>query len=66
MPEIDVNIELYCSCGNGLCNQATATHTRNRNEPMFEIEPCQICLDKAEDAGYEKGYAEAERKYNND
>ena len=64
MPEIDVNIELYCSCGEGLCNQSTPTHTKTRGEPMFQIEPCQKCLDRAKDEGYEEGYAEAERKYN--
>ena len=68
MPEIEVNIELYCTCGEGLCRHSKATTTRTRNEPMFEIAPCAKCLDSAReegydeghDAGYQLGYAEAE------
>jgi hypothetical protein len=54
MPDIEVNIELYCAgCGAGLCANGTAT-TR-RHHPCFDIEPCQKCLEKADDSGYERG-----------
>lgn len=62
MPEIGVNIELYCICGNGLCNNATAGHTRGRGEAFFEIEPCEKCLEKAKEEGKE----EAEKEMQND
>lgn len=56
MPEIEVNIEILCGrCGAGLCNQTTASKTFNRREPVFIVEPCEKCLNAAEDKGYEKG-----------
>jgi hypothetical protein len=55
MPEIEVNIELYCdTCGSGLCSQATVTRTRNM--PSFRIEACDSCTKKSHLAGYEEGY----------
>ena len=57
MPEIEVNIELFCSrCGAGICNNATAGKTKIRREPCFEIEPCQKCLQKEREEGYSDGY----------
>lgn len=57
MPEIEIDIELYCErCGAGLCNQAASARTRTRNYPSFRIEPCQRCLETARDEGYDKGY----------
>ena len=53
MPEIRVEIEVYCTCGNGLCNQTSEGTKYNR--PCFTVEPCEKCLDKS----YEHGYLEA-------
>jgi hypothetical protein len=63
MPEIAVEIELYCArCGEGICANGTAT--RKRNQECFVIEPCETCLSRASDKGFEeghqKGYADAE------
>jgi len=63
MPDITVDISLYCSCGKGICNNATAT-TINGN-PTFTIEPCEKCISAARDAGYDDGYAVAERLNDN-
>ena len=64
MPEIEVNIEIYCArCRAGICNNANPRKTPNRGQPCFEIEPCEKCLSDAEDAGYEKGYEDAKAEF---
>jgi hypothetical protein len=61
MPEIAVNIEVYCAkCGEGLCNQTEATRTNGRGEPSFRVDPCERCLDASRDEGYSEGYEEGE------
>ena len=62
MPEIAVDIELYCStCGEGIC--ALGTATKRRGQPCFQIEPCEKCMDNATSAGFEVGFKEAREKY---
>lgn len=57
MPSIEVDIELYCAtCGEGICGLGTAT-TR-RGQPCFQVEACQTCVSRADDAGYDRGYAQ--------
>jgi len=57
MPDIEVNIEIYCTgCGAGICSNATATQVRR--QPCFQVEPCEKCMGKAEAAGREEGYKE--------
>lgn len=56
--EVDVEIEVYCEkCGAGLCGQTTAVRTHRRGLPAFRVQPCQACLDAAENRGYEDGLA---------
>ena len=50
MPGIEVEIEIWCSCGEGLCNQTTL-HRTGRG---FEVEPCEKCLSQAKQDGYEE------------
>jgi hypothetical protein len=52
----DIDFSVYCSCGEGLCNQSTTSQRGNRND--LTIKPCQKCLDDAERKGYERGYEE--------
>lgn len=63
MPEVNVNVEVYCTCGAGLCNQTESKLTRSRREACFIVAPCESCLGQArregEDAGYNRGCAEA-------
>lgn len=66
MPEIEVNIEIICTaCGNGLCNQSTATTLHGK--PAFSVEPCQVCLERIKDAGdtegYDRGYKDGKNDY---
>lgn len=58
MPEIAVDIELYCAkCGAGICANGTAT--RKRNYPCFVIDPCEKCLDIADTQGYDRGVSDS-------
>ena len=56
MPAIEVDIEIFCAgCGAGLCKQATATRTAYKQQPAFQVEPCETCLDVAKQQGYDEG-----------
>ncbi len=58
MPEIKTTIEfqIWCSeCGSGLCGNVS---DKGRSGDEFYIEPCQKCLKREYDAGYEKGIGE--------
>jgi hypothetical protein len=58
MPEIRVDVEIYCSCGEGLCRQSDAGNTRGRGTPYITVSPCEKCLEKAKDDGRDKGYSD--------
>lgn len=64
MPEIDINVEVYCLCGAGLCNQTEATRTRSRREACFIVTPCEKCTDiereEARKEGYDEGYSDGQ------
>ncbi len=54
MPEITIDISVYCSkCGRGLCND-----TRVDGDRIY-VDPCCDCMSRAEDEGYEKGIDDA-------
>ena len=55
MPSFEIDFEVYCSCGNGLCNQSEGS---NKRGPQVTVEPCEKCLAKEYDHGYDIGYAE--------
>ena len=51
MPDIEVNIEIFCArCGAGICNNASTISYRNRD--AFTIEPCEKCLTDSYNDGY--------------
>lgn len=58
MPSLE--FEVWCSCGNGLCNQTKEVRGG------IEVEPCEKCLDEARadghDAGYDEGYNEGNKE----
>ena len=66
MPEIEIEIEIYCSCGAGLCRQSSAGKTKGRGQPYFTVEPCEDCLKKERELGYDEGYKQAEEDYKTD
>lgn len=56
---VEVEFDVYCSCGTALCNDAeTVDHVRYREGRKLTVGPCESCLEKARDEGYEKGYDE--------
>lgn len=59
--DIEVEIEVWCSCGNGLCNVTTVDGT------SITVEPCEVCMEAARqdgyDDGYSVGYEEAREKF---
>ena len=60
MPTFEVEFEVFCSCGEGLCNQSTTSLTRQGL--IVKVEPCEKCLKKAQDDGWEIGYEEGLKK----
>mgnify|MGYP001610083998 CR=1 FL=1 len=58
MPEINVNVEVYCTCGEGLCNQTESRRTHRRAELCFVVAPCEKCLGRANAEGHSEGYNE--------
>ncbi len=67
MPEVSVEVEVYCAkCGDGLCDQTESTTGFSRGEPQFRVDPCRRCLDEAREegksGGYDGGSSEAEEE----
>jgi hypothetical protein len=62
MALVPIEIEVWCSCGAGLCNQSSAA-TRGQG---VVVEPCEKCVDAAKDDSYNDGYAAAESEFNVD
>ena len=58
MPSFDfeVEFEVYCACGKGLCNQSETNVKKGKR--ILTIEPCDDCLNKSYDRGYDKGYSD--------
>jgi hypothetical protein len=63
MPEITINVEVFCGkCGAGLCRNTDVTS--HHGQDAFTVEPCQRCLDREYEVGYEAGKADTERELN--
>lgn len=58
MPILEVEFEVVCRCGAGLCNQTTVGKRGGiySLQQYVTIEPCERCMDAAHDKGYEEGY----------
>lgn len=61
MPEISVEIEIYCSCGEGLCGNTSSGRTSGRGQEYFTVEPCEKCLEHARDEWYAQAIRELEK-----
>lgn len=57
MSEVTVNIIVECSCGNDLSGQAEGGSDHKGN-PVITVEPCEKCLERAHDEGYDEGLEE--------
>ena len=51
-PTVNVEIEVWCSCGEGLCNQS-----QGKNSGIV-VEPCEVCMDIAREEGREEAEKE--------
>lgn len=49
---VEIEFEVYCSCGYGLCNQSDATSRNGRRR--LDVEPCPRCIAAAKDDGREE------------
>lgn len=50
----DLEFEVYCTCGAGLCGNATPRISRLRKMPQIVIAPCEECLKAARKARRKK------------
>lgn len=54
-PSIEIDIEIFCGrCGQGLCQNSSSGRTREKQQPYFNVDPCERCLDEAKQEGYEE------------
>lgn len=60
MPEIAVEFEVYCQCGNGLCG-STRVHQGRGSGASIEVEACDRCIEAAKEEGRSEGYEECEK-----
>lgn len=58
MPVLELEFEVYCSCGNGLCRQTTEGQTVGRGMSYITVAPCEKCLAKGRDEGRDEGFSE--------
>ena len=58
MPVLNLEFEVYCSCGAGLCLQTTEGRTPGRGMPFVTVEPCGECMDAAREEAREEGHSE--------
>ena len=55
--EATIDFEVFCArCGAGICGNCTDGNTPNRGMPYIQVEPCQRCIEDAEEKEYDKGY----------
>ena len=50
MPEMKIDVEIWCSCGEGICRNASI-----KNQDIT-LEPCEDCLKKANQEGHDEGF----------
>jgi len=58
MPSFEVEFEVFCSCGEGLCGQSVGS--LDRGGPRVTVEPCEKCKDRAYEDGYDSGCRDSE------
>lgn len=63
MPEIkaevtvtsEIEFEMYCTCGAGICGNAEVRYSRSRNYPQVVVKPCESCMQARYDEGLADG-----------
>jgi len=59
MPTLELEFEVYCSCGRGLCGNTK--EGTNGHSQYITVEPCEKCLGAKYDEGFADGYAQCEK-----
>lgn len=54
MPSLTLEFEVYCACGEGLCNNSI--EGRNHHSEIITVTPCEKCAGIEYDRGFEDGY----------
>lgn len=62
MPTFELEFEVYCECGAGLCSQSSTRTSLTRSSPQVIVEPCSRCTEKARDDGYTQGYQDGQEE----
>jgi hypothetical protein len=44
---VDVDFEVFCSCGAHMCGETDTRNSRNRNAPQAVVNACQRCIEAA-------------------
>lgn len=50
-PAFNLEFEVYCACGEGLCKSTKVGYTPGRGEAYIEVDPCEKCLKAARKEG---------------
>lgn len=61
MPDFSLEFEVYCNCGEGLCNQSSTEIGRNGMHHVT-ITPCGMCLKSSREEGYSDGFEEGRQE----
>lgn len=61
MPEMVVTFEVFCGeCGAGICDHTESRSSRSwRDMPSISVKPCEKCMAKVRQEGYDEGYENA-------
>ena len=55
--DVNVSVEVWCSCGAGLCGQSS-TVSGYGGDRGIQVEPCEKCLEQARDEGFQQAINE--------
>ena len=60
--DAEVEFEVFCACGNGMCDETDTRESRNRRYPQAVVQPCPKCLQAARDEGACEAREEAQKR----
>lgn len=61
MPVLNLEFEVYCSCGEGLCNNSI--EGENGHSKHITVTPCEKCRSYEYDRGYDDGYEKGKEDF---
>ncbi len=56
----ECKFEVFYTCGEGLCGQSGGRNSYQHGTPQVIIEPCQKCIGRVREEGYNVGYQEGQ------